>query len=132
MTVRRRGANYAIGLLAGLVAASVMLLVMAAGRTWIGISPLPEAIPDRIAPTLSIHEFFRLFGKYGGYNGLKKFGIKSGIQGIIGAGVVVGLIYSLIVESRVSRSWGPWRFGLSRLGVIAVAGITMAVWIGTL
>ncbi len=132
MTVRRRGANYAIGLLAGLVAASVMLLVMAAGRTWIGISPLPEAIPDRIAPTLSIHEFFRLFGKYGGYNGLKKFGIKSGIQGIIGAGAAFGLIYSIIVESKKSREWGPWKFGVSRLGIAVAAALIVVAWIGTI
>jgi DMSO/TMAO reductase YedYZ molybdopterin-dependent catalytic subunit len=108
-----------------------MLLVMAIGRTWPGISPLPESIPDRIAPTLSISEFFSLFGKYGGYNGLKKFGIRSGIQGVIGAGVVVGFIYALVIESRFSRGWGAWRFGLSRLAVVMVAALTVAMWIGT-
>jgi DMSO/TMAO reductase YedYZ molybdopterin-dependent catalytic subunit len=131
MTWRRRVTTLAAGLISGLVAAAFMMLVMAAGRTWLGVSPLPESIPDRVAPTLSISEFFSLFGKYGGYNGLKKFGIKSGIQGIVGAGVVVGLIYPIIVESRLSRTWGTWRFGLSRLAVISVAALTSLMWIAT-
>ncbi len=131
MSWRRRATTLAAGILSGLVAAAFMLLVMAAGRTWLGISPLPESIPDRIAPTLSIREFFDLFAKYGGYNGLKKFGIRSGIQGIIGTGAVVGLLYPIIVESRWSRSWGTWRFGLSRMGVLFIAMLTLVMWIGT-
>jgi hypothetical protein len=38
-----------VGLLAGLVASLAMVLAMVAGRTWLGISPPPEAIPDRFA-----------------------------------------------------------------------------------
>ena len=87
MSWSRRIATLAAGALAGLVAAAFMLLIMAAGRFWLGISPLPESVPDRIAPTLSIKEFFDLFGKYGGYNGLKKFGIKTGIEAVVGAGI---------------------------------------------
>jgi len=131
VTWSRRATTIATGMISGLVAAAFMMLVMAAGRTWLGISPLPESIPDRIAPTLSIGEFFDLFGKYGGYNGLKKFGIKSGIQAIIGAGIVVGLIYPIVVESRRSRSWGTWRFGLGRLGIVLVGTLTVLMWIGT-
>ena len=132
MTSKTRLANYALGILAGLVAAAVMLFVMAVGRNWIGISPLPEAIPDRIAPTLSIQEFFRLFGKYGGYNGLKKFGVKSGIQAIIAAGAIFGLIYAIVVESRRSRAWLPWRHGFSRLGIVLAVVLVSAMWIATL
>ncbi len=132
MTLKIRGANYLVGILAGLVAALVMLLVMAAGRTWFGIAPLPEAIPDRIAPTLSIKEFFSLFGKYGGYNGLKKFGIQSGIQAIIGAGAAFGLIYAIIVESTRSREWGPWKHGISRLGIAIAAVLIVTAWISTI
>lgn len=131
MSWSRRAATLAAGLLSGLVAAVFMMLIMAAGRFWLGISPLPESVPDRIAPTLSIKEFFDLFGKYGGYNGLKKFGVKTGIEAILGAGVVVGLLYSILVESRRSREWGTWRFGLSRLGVIAIAALVAVMWIGT-
>ena len=132
MSWTRRATTLVAGLLAGLVAASAMLLVMAAGRTWLGVSPLPESIPDRIAPTLTISEFFELFGRYGGYNGLKKFGITSGIQGIVGVGALVGVIYPLIVESRRSRSWGSWRWDVSRLGMLAIGGLTLVMWVGTL
>ena len=65
------------GLLAALVGTLLMALVMLAGRTWLGISPPPEAIPDRFAPTLDIDTFFDLFGRFGGYNGLKQLGIRS-------------------------------------------------------
>ena len=101
------------------------------GRTWLGISPLPESIPDRLAPTLSITQFFNLFGQYGGYNGLKKFGVKSGIEGVLGAGVAVGLLYSVIVESRKSRSSGSWKFGLSRLGLSFIGALVVLMWAGS-
>ncbi len=132
MTSKNRVANYALGVLAGLVAAAVMLLVMAVGRNWFGISPLPEAIPDRIAPTLSIKQFFSLFADYGGYNGLKKFGIKSGIQAVIAGGAVFGLIYAIVVESKRSRRWLPWKHGISRMGLVLAAVLVSTVWIATL
>jgi DMSO/TMAO reductase YedYZ molybdopterin-dependent catalytic subunit len=119
------------GLLAGIVAALFMILIMAAARYWLGISPPPEAAPDRLAPTLSIHQFFDLFGKYGGYNGLKKFGIKSGLEAIIGAGLVVGLLYAAIVESRRSRALLPWRWGVSKLGLIFVGALVVVMWIAS-
>ena len=50
----------AVGVLAGLVAAILMLLVMALLRAGFGISPPPESIPDRLAPTLPIYRFFRM------------------------------------------------------------------------
>ena len=67
------------GLIAGLVGAAVLALIMLAGRTWLGISPLPEAIPDRIAATIDVDDFIQMLADYGGYNELKKFGIRSGI-----------------------------------------------------
>src|SRR5437868_3719796 len=81
-----------MGLLAGIVANLVMVLLMVAGRYWLGISPPPEALPDRFAPTISIKQFFDLFDRFGGYNGLKKFGIKSGLTGLGVAGAVVGVV----------------------------------------
>ena len=132
MSWQRRGSTMLVGGVAGLLAASCMLLVMAVGRTWLGISPLPEAVPDRIAPTLSIREFFDLFGKYGGYNGLKKFGITTGIQAVLGVGVVTGLLYPLLAESRWARRRGAWRLGISRVGAVTIALVAALVWGGTL
>src|SRR5215217_692793 len=119
------------GFLAGVVATLVMVLVMVAGRSWLGISPPPEALPDRFAPTISIKQFFELFDRFGGYNGLKKFGIKSGLAGLIGAGAIVGIAYSLIVESRRSRSGAPWRWGISRLGGGFVGVAALVLWVGS-
>jgi DMSO/TMAO reductase YedYZ molybdopterin-dependent catalytic subunit len=131
VSLGRRIALLGTGLLAGLLAALVMTLIMVAGRYWLGISPPPEAVPDRLAPTLSIDEFFDLFAKYGGYNGLKKFGIRTGIEVLFGAGVVVGIIYALIVESRRSLSTGRWKLGLSRYGVVFIAASVTVVWLAT-
>ncbi|HEU0113990.1 MAG TPA: molybdopterin-dependent oxidoreductase [Thermomicrobiales bacterium] len=119
------------GALAGLVGAAAMLLVMAAERTWLGISPPPEALPDRIAPTLDIATFFSLFGKYGGYNGLKKFGVATGIEALVAAGLVVGVVYALFIEQRRARA-GAWRNGFSLAGLRFVGVVAALVWIGTL
>src|SRR5919112_5743343 len=78
----------ATGLLCGVVAALLMILLMAGARTWLGISPPPEALPDRFAPTIPIPTFFSLFGRFGGYNGLKRFGISSGLAGLLSVGAV--------------------------------------------
>jgi DMSO/TMAO reductase YedYZ molybdopterin-dependent catalytic subunit len=118
-----------MGLLSGLVAGLVMALIMVAGRYWLGISPPPEAIPDRIAPTLSIDQFFDLFAKYGGYNGLKKFGVRTGIEVLIAVSAVVGVLYALIVESTRSRSAGKWRRGFSRYGLTFIAVSVTFVWL---
>jgi DMSO/TMAO reductase YedYZ molybdopterin-dependent catalytic subunit len=120
-----------VGLLAGAVATLVMVLLLVIGRYWLGISPPPEALPDRFAPTLSIKQFFDLFDRFGGYNGLKKFGIKSGLTGLGVAGVVVGVAYAAVVESRRSRRAAPWRGGFSRLGVGFVVVTAVALWIGS-
>jgi DMSO/TMAO reductase YedYZ molybdopterin-dependent catalytic subunit len=109
-----------------------MVLLMVMGRTWLGISPPPEAIPDRFAPTLDIDTFFSLFDRYGGYNGLKKFGIRSGLAGLIAAGTLVGLAYAAIVEGRRSRTVGTWRFGLSRIGLLFVVITALVLWIASL
>ncbi|CAN5585990.1 hypothetical protein BH23CHL4_BH23CHL4_04520 [soil metagenome] len=132
MTRKRRIGLLVAGALAGLTAAVVMLLVMAATRTWLGVPPPPEAVPDRLAPTLSIDRFFDLFEKYGGYNGLKKFGVWTGIRAILAAGAGFGLVYSIISETRRSRSMRPVRGGVSPLGLMFIAGAAAAMWIGTI
>jgi DMSO/TMAO reductase YedYZ molybdopterin-dependent catalytic subunit len=121
-----------IGLLAGVVATLVMILLMAAARTWLGISPPPEALPDRFAPTLPIPTFFSLFDRFGGYNGLKRFGITSGLAGLFAVGAAFGVIYALIVESRRSRQNGRWREDLSRLAVGFIIAAALVLWVVSL
>jgi DMSO/TMAO reductase YedYZ molybdopterin-dependent catalytic subunit len=118
------------GVLCGAVAAVAMLLLMLAGRTWLGVSPPFEALPDRFAPTLDIATFFSLFGRFGGYNGLKRFGILSGLAGLLGLGLLFGLLYSLVVESAASRRM-TWRNGISPRGLAFIAGAAVVLWLGT-
>ena len=123
----------AVGVLAGLVAAVLMLLVMALLRAGFGISPPPESIPDRLAPTLPIDRFFRMIGEYGGYNGLKRFGVRSIIQGILGVGTLLGLIYAVVAERGRSRpSARASRFGVGRGAVLFVVGAVGVLWIASL
>jgi DMSO/TMAO reductase YedYZ molybdopterin-dependent catalytic subunit len=119
----------ATGLLCGLVATLAMVLLMLAGRTWLGISPPFEALPDRFAPTLSIDTFFSLFGRFGGYNGLKRFGIISGLTGLFVVGAVFGVIYALLVESRRSRESAGWQRGLSKLAVGFIVAAAIVIWV---
>lgn len=118
------------GLLAGAIAAVVMTLAMAAGRYWLGIMPPVEAVPDRIAPMLDIGTFFSLFGEYGGYNGLKKFGITTGLRAVLGVGLVMGIIYVLIIESGWSRRSRRWLFGASTPALVFMIIAVLTVWIG--
>ncbi len=122
--------NLALGVVAGLVAAVVTALAMAVSRYWLGISPPPESVPDRIAPLLSIDTFFSLFGTYGGYDGLKRFGILSGLRALAGVGVVVGLAFALLMESRWARRSRTSWLGIPRVAWGAMAGAVLIVWIG--
>jgi DMSO/TMAO reductase YedYZ molybdopterin-dependent catalytic subunit len=70
-----------------------------------------------------------LFERFGGYNGLKRFGITSGLVGIFAVGALVGIAYALIVESRRSRDSGIWRNGLSRHGVGFVVIAALVLWV---
>ena len=119
------------GLLCGLVAALAMVLLMLAARTWLGISPPFEALPDRFAPTLTIDQFFSLFGRFGGYNGLKRFGITSGLAGLFALGALFGVLYALVTESRRSRQVTPWRGGFSPVGVTFLLAAAVVLWLGS-
>jgi DMSO/TMAO reductase YedYZ molybdopterin-dependent catalytic subunit len=119
----------ATGLLSGIVAALLLILLMGAARTWLGISPPPEALPDRLAPTIPIPTFFSLFDRFGGYNGLKRFGISSGLAGLFTVGAVFGVIYALVTESRRSRVSSRWQAGLSRLAVGFIIVAALVLWI---
>jgi DMSO/TMAO reductase YedYZ molybdopterin-dependent catalytic subunit len=114
------------GAISGLLAAVVMTLAMAASRFWLGIMPPPEAVPDRIAPLLDIDTFFSLFSKYGGYNGLKQFGILSGLRGIAVTGLVVGILYAIVAELPASRR-SARRIAPPDLFLVAAS---LMVWVG--
>ncbi len=119
------------GLLAGLVAVLLMTVVMALLRWGLGISPPPESVPDRLAPTFNIPDFFRLINQYGGYNGLKRFGVWTGIRAMIGAGTALGIPYAVVTELGRRRT-GAGRLGVPRAGLLFV-GIALAlVWGGSL
>ncbi len=126
----RRIPNLVAGALAGIAAAIVMTLAMAASRYWLGVMPLVEAVPDRVASLLSVEEFFRLFGQYGGYNGLKQFGILSGLRGVAVTGLVVGVLYALVIESAPSRRSPRWLLGSNRPALLFLVGAILAVWVG--
>lgn len=118
------------GLIAGLAAMAFVALLMAAGRYWLGISPPVESIPDRVARLLDIKTFFSLFGKYGGYSGLKRFGIVSGLRGLATAGAAVGVIYALIAEAPFSRRSPRHLLGTSLPALLFVTISVAVVWVG--
>lgn len=122
--------NLLAGLVAGLAAAIVTTLLMAASRYYLGIMPPVEAVPDRIASMLDIRTFFSLFSQYGGYNGLKKFGIVAGLRTLFAVGAVVGLIYAIVTESPFSRRSPKWILGTSRPAFLFMAVSIAIVWIG--
>lgn len=126
----KRIPNLVAGLLAGVTAAIVMTLVMVLSRYYLGIMPPPESVPDRVASTLDIATFFRLFGEYGGYNGLKQFGIMSGLRGLFAAGAIVGVLYALVVESVPSRRSSRWILGTSLPAFVFMVAAVLVVWIG--
>lgn len=126
----RRIPSLLAGVLAGAIAAVVMTLTMAASRYWLGIMPPVEAVPDRIAAMLDIDTFFGLFARYGGYNGLKQFGILSGLRAVLGVGMVVGLIYALVIESAGSRRSHSKIFGGSTSSLLFMIIASLVVWIG--
>ncbi len=122
--------NLLAGLVAGLAAAIVTTLLMALSRYYLGIMPPVEAVPDRIASMLDISTFFSLFNQYGGYNGLKKFGIVAGLRTLFAVGAVVGVIYAIVAESPFSRRSPRRLLGTSRPALIFMAVSIAVVWIG--
>ena len=114
------------GLIAGLVGASVLALIMLVGRTWLGISPLPEAVPDRIAATIDVDDFIKMLADYGGYNQLKQFGIKAGIGAVVGAGALAGVVVGFVDNTRRARAQDKV-LGLSRDVVVLLGGLVLVV-----
>jgi DMSO/TMAO reductase YedYZ molybdopterin-dependent catalytic subunit len=122
----------ASGLLAGLVGGLAMTLVMLVLRLALGISPPLEMIPDRLAPTLTIDEFFELIGRFGGYNELKQFGVTSVLTGQLAVSGLLGLAYGLVAhpnrEHRGDAGTGQW----TRSAVWLLVGSIVVLWIASL
>ena len=116
------------GGLAGLVAALAMTLVMLALRLLFGISPPPEMIPDRLAPTMSIEQFFALIGWFGGYNELKQFGIGSFLVGQLVVGTLLGVLYARLTGPGTGSAAAD---GVRRRLTFPVAIVAVA-WVASL
>ncbi|MBA2469144.1 MAG: molybdopterin-dependent oxidoreductase [Chloroflexia bacterium] len=121
--------NLLAGLVAGLAAAAVTTLLMALSRYYLGIMPPPEAVPDRIAPMLDIDTFFSLFSTYGGYNGLKQFGIVAGLRTLFATGAVVGVIFAIVAEIPPVRRSPKRMLGIARPAFLFMAIAILVVWI---
>lgn len=93
------------GLLAGLVAGLLLTTVQAIARLWLGVSPPAELVGDRIAPLLTIDQFFGLFGVFGGYNGLKQAGILGGTSGQLVVGIVIAVAVALVIRRDARRGY---------------------------
>lgn len=116
------------GLVSGLVAILLMTVVSFLLRLLLGISPVVEAVPDRIAPTFEVHEFLALLRQYGGYNRLKQLGVGSGLLAQVAAGTLGGIAYAVVVEARAGAS----RFARRRRGFWFVLVGVLLIWIVTL
>lgn len=126
-----RLAVVAAGLLAGLVAGLGLTLIQLAMRRWWGISPPQEMIPDRFAATISVDRFIELVNEYG-YNDLKRFGVQTGLAGVLAVAILVGIGYALISERHSSRSNGPQILGANRAGLVFAAITFVLLYVGSL
>ncbi len=113
------------GLLAGLVAGLLLTTVQALARLLLGVAPPAELLGDRIAPLLTIDQFFGLFGVFGGYNGLKQAGILGGTSGQLAVGV--GIAIAVAVASRRSAERNPAGRPLRMLAILTTLFLVAAV-----
>ncbi len=121
------------GLLSGLVATLMMTLLMLVLRYLFGISPPPESIPDRLAPTIDVKDFFALLRRFGGYNQLKQLGVGGGLLGQLVIGSLGGAAYALVVErGRWRQPEEDWRFGIPRPGIVLVSLAVGLAWAASL
>lgn len=113
------------GLLAGLVAGLLLTTVQALARLLLGVAPPAELLGDRIAPLLSIDQFFGLFGVFGGYNGLKQAGILGGTSGQLAVCVVIGIAVAVVSGRSAERNSA--RRGLRLLVVLTALFLVAAL-----
>ncbi|HEV2107929.1 MAG TPA: hypothetical protein VGR16_06680, partial [Thermomicrobiales bacterium] len=130
--IKLRHAGLALaGLLAGFVAALLLTQVQLAMRSWLGISPPQEMIPDRLAPAIGIERFLQTLRDLGGYDEAKRFGIRSGLIGVLAVGTLVGALYAWATEHGRGRLSG-WRGPGTRQGIAFIAIATTVLWIGSM
>lgn len=132
MSAPRAGHYASLGLLAGLVAGLAMTLVMLVLRLTAGISPPVEMLPDRLAPTLTIEQFFGLFAVFGGYNELKQFGVSSVLAGMLTVSALLGLVYGLMSRRTAVGTSRAARIAAEDRFLIVVVAVLWIVSLGVL
>ena len=121
------------GMLAGLVASFVMTLVMVLLRYGLGVATPAELTGDRLAPTLTIAQFFALLDRFGGYNELKQAGVAGVLLGQLAIGVLGGVLYALVVERQRIHNGDQRRLlGNARVSWLFVILFVGFVWLATL
>jgi DMSO/TMAO reductase YedYZ molybdopterin-dependent catalytic subunit len=93
------------GVAAGLVGGLLLLVLQAVARLLLGVSPPAELVGDRVAPLLTIDQFFGLFGLLGGYNQLKQAGILGGSAGQLTVGIAIAVAVALAARRSARRAW---------------------------
>jgi hypothetical protein len=133
MQNRRWTAIVSAGSLVGLAASVLMTLVMALLRHGLGVATPAEFVGDRLAPTLSIHEFFQLLERFGGYNELKQVGVVSVLIGQLVVGMLGGILYIFIVgHERAGTPDQGQQIGRTTKGWLFVILFVAALWLITL
>lgn len=104
-TMRSLLASLGRGVAAGLVAGLLLVTCQFLARLLLGVSPPAELVSDRVAPLLTIDQFFGLFGTFGGYNGIKQAGILGGTSGQLVFGVAIAVAVAFVARRSAARAW---------------------------
>jgi len=115
--MRSHSAALGRGLVAGLVAGLLLTTLQGLARLVLGVAPPAELVGDRVAPLLTIDQFFGLFGIFGGYNQLKQVGILGGTGGQLAVGVLIAIVVALVARRSAQR------------GLRVLAGLTTALFL---
>ena len=119
-----------VGVLSGLVAASVGVLVLALLRLFLEVPSPPELIGDRLGARVPVRPFLDLIGIFGSYGRLKAFSVFSVLFGTLVLGAVAGAAYAGMLERHQHRGVAvSARTGVSRRAVVVVG---FAVWLAWL
>lgn len=114
-------ARLAWGLVAGLLAAFVMLLVMAGLRAFLFLPTPTELIFDRAFPLITTQFFIDSLVRAGGYTPLKLQGVAGALAGHFAVAGAGGLIYAWYVGSRNRRGWKLVLAGVLAVWLLGVA-----------
>lgn len=117
--MRSKTGSALLGAGAGLVAGLALTLVQVLARLALGVGLPQELIGDRVAPLLTIRQFFGLFDAVGGYQHLKQLGVGGNTLGQLAVAVVLGMVYALTRR----RPAG------ARRALPVLAGLTALLWL---